>query len=836
MKSHRFLTRVGVSLLAMTMAAEASAQTTTAAPAGTQPAQTTPPASNTESPSGEPDQVDAVGGAGEIVVTANKREQNLNEVGLSVAAFGAEQLEIRRVATVADLAQVTPGLTFAPTPTATPVYTLRGVGFFDSTIAAYPDVSLYIDQVPLSLPVMSTLTAFDLERVEVLKGPQGTLFGNNATGGAINLIAAKPTSTSQGGMEFGFSRFNTIGVSGFVSGPISDTLAFRLAAKTEQSSDGWQRSYTRNDDLGKKNNVAARLLLDWNPTSRLKFALNLNMWQDKNETQAPQKIASSPQNPVPAGFLITSYPNAPLNNRSADWGPNRPYANTRFKQAALRTDYDLDFATLTSLTSYSDTKFLNGTEGGGTAFEDLDIAEDRAHVKSFTQELRLANGGNNRFRWVLGGNYERTTVNENTALYYRYTSATLVNGIVNSTYATDHKMRNYAGFGNVEFDLTDQLTLKGGVRRTRAERDFVAINHDDPNFPQGINPNTGTTGLPLTTFFNAVYGFIGPLLGGTIPTIAPGGSIILDTRTNANGTPVNPATYLKPGQPQTALRENNTSWSAGVDFKATPDLLFYANVARGYKAGSLPHVSGSIYTAYQPVVQESLTDYEAGFKLQAFDRKVSITGAGFYYDYRNKQLRAKFVDPIFGSLDLLVNVPKSRIYGGEFTIDARPFDGLTLSASGTYLNTKVQDYTGAVGIQIVNGLQAPVNASFAGVPLPFAPKFQYSARADYDTPVSSSMNVFFGAGVDGQTKSVATLVFPGSTVFGVPANLYDINSRALVNAQFGLHDADDKWKVTVWGKNLFNKYYWTNAIQAYDTFVRYTGMPVTYGISAAFKF
>lgn len=163
--------------------------------------------------------------AGENIVTANKREQNLSKVGLSISALGAADLASRRISNVADLAQATPGLVFAPTPDSTPVYTLRGVGFFESSLAAYPDVSLYLDQAPLSLPAMAALTAFDLERVEVLKGPQGTLFGNNATGGAINFVAAKPTHEISAGAEIGYARFNTVDVAGYVSGPITARCA-----------------------------------------------------------------------------------------------------------------------------------------------------------------------------------------------------------------------------------------------------------------------------------------------------------------------------------------------------------------------------------------------------------------------------------------------------------------------------------------------------------------------------------------------------------------------------------------------------------------------------------
>ena len=830
MSSRFAFASLGVSILALAAGA-AQAQETSAAPAGTQPAQPSPP-EPTSARSGAREA--APGAAGEIIVTANKREQNLSKVGISISAFGAEQLETRRVTSVADLAQVTPGLTFAPTPTATPVYTLRGVGFFESTLAAYPDVSLYLDQVPLSLPVMSTLTAFDLERVEVLKGPQGTLFGNNATGGAINLVAAKPTDSAQGGLEFGYGRFNTMEGAGYFSGPLTDTLAARVSFKAQHSNDGWQKSYTRDDKLGKKNNLAGRLLLDWKPASNLKFELNVNGWVNKDDPQAPQKIANTPQNPVPANFPQLLFPVAPANDRAADWGPNRPFANTTFWQTSLRGDYDMGFATLTSLTSYSKTRFLNATEGGGTPLADLDLAQDLGHIKSFTQELRLANGAGHRFRWVVGGNYERTTVQENTALYYQDTSSTFVNGIVNSTYFSNQKMRNYAGFANGEFDLTSQITLKGGVRRTHAERNLFTINHDDPNFPAAINPFTGTTGLTLTDFFNPIYGAI---YGGAVPTIAPGGNIALDTRTNPDGTPVNPSTYLTTAPVIDRLRENNTSWSGGVDWKPAGGVLVYANVSRGYKAGSFPHLSGSIYTAYQPVTQEKLTDYEAGIKLQMFDRKVSINAAGFYYDYRNKQLRAKFVDPIFGALDLLVNVPKSRITGGEVSIDARPIPGLSLSASATYLDATVRNYNGVVGSTTnASGLREPVTASFKGVRLPFAPKLQYSVRGDYDMPITSGLTAFVGMGVNGQTKSIGTLALSGASSFGVPSSLYKIKGYALVDANIGIHSANNQWKLTVWGKNIFNRYYWTNVIQAYDTVVRYTGRPAEYGVTLGFKF
>lgn len=795
-----------------------------------------------------------------IVVTANKREQNLSDVGSSVSAVSGEALETQRIANVADLASVTPGLTFAPTPNATPVYTIRGVGFYDSSLASYPDVAVYIDQFPLALPILSSLTGFDLERVEVLKGPQGTLFGNNATGGAINFVANKPTATFEAGTEFSYGRFNTFEAKGYVSGPISDSLGARLAVKAENG-DGWQKSYTRDDENGAVDTLAGRLILEFDNGGPFTASLNLNGWSDQTEPQAPQRIAFVPQNDVsgppaaatfvyaaaPVAYPQATYPNAPANNRAADWtAEDAPRQDNRLLQSVLRADMDFGFATLTSLTGYSDFKFGNTTEGGGTALRDLDLRNDEGDITSFTQELRLAGDTTSRFRWVIGANYEKTKVYEETYLAYTDTSSTYVNSIVTSSYYTDQEMENYAAFGNVEFDVTDALTLKGGVRQTKAKRQSVAFNGDLPQFPIRDTDLTfaGTPGTTLTDFFNVLYGALSPLYGGagyTIPTIAPGGSVVLDTRglvlgDPASNDPVNPDTFLTTALVNSELNEDSTSWLLGADFKPNDDLLLYANVSKGYKAGSAPHLSGAIFDAYEPVMQESILAYEAGFKATVLDGLAQINGAAFYYDYKNKQTRAKFVDPIFGALDKLLNVPKSTIKGAEIDITAYPADGLTLTASATYLDTKVDEYTGAVGQQAISGVLVPVNASFAGVELPFAPELQYSVRADYRFAVSSDLDGFLGAGVNGQTESVSALVVPGSQTFGASSDLYRIKPYALVDLNAGIESADGRWRVSVWGKNVFDTYYWTNATQAYDTFVRYTGRPATYGVSVGVKF
>ena len=170
-------------------------------------------------------------GAGEIIVTANKRQQSINDVGLTIQAAAADTLASRGIKDVSDLGKLVPGFIATQSTFATPIYTLRGIGLYDSTIGASPAVAIYTDEISRNYPIMSDALNLDIERVEVLKGPQGTLFGQSSTGGAINYIVAKPTNTLKAGFDASYERFGKVDVSGFVSGPISDTLKFRLAVK-----------------------------------------------------------------------------------------------------------------------------------------------------------------------------------------------------------------------------------------------------------------------------------------------------------------------------------------------------------------------------------------------------------------------------------------------------------------------------------------------------------------------------------------------------------------------------------------------------------------------------
>lgn len=832
----------------------------------------------------------------EIVVTANKREQNQNKVGLSITAVSGEALAERNLSSLEDVVSIVPGLSFSPSASNTPILTLRGVGFNETSLGVYPAVTVYSDQVPIVFPAMSLHSAYDLERVEVLKGPQGTLFGQNSTGGAINYIAAKPTKTFEAGADVSYGRFNSVEGNAFISGPLSDTVRARLAL-TGKHMDDWQYSYTRRDTNGHQSYNAGRLLLDWDASSALKFSLNLNGWKDTSQPQAGQLFAthegvtadkpSRPSSAVvsdplrdyyspPSGGFIDgelSYPFAPRNARAADWsgtrldpatatqlpgGANdpttaqytefRPYSDRKLLQGSLRADLELGGGlTLTSLTSYAHFKQNQALDADGMAIVAYNSTKDYGLIKSFNQELRIANDPSNSFRWLIGGNYEDSRTTEDQEIrYFGNSNYFAGNNYINSSgILLKQKIRNYAFFGSVEQSFGDRLTLKASGRYTNSRIQAYNSAYTGPNGNVGpvFNYLGSLSGLPFTPLgADALSYSLNSALVGVPSQVQILSPLAAVTATNPLGLGV-------PGIPfEAILGEDNFSWRVGVDFQATPDVLLYANVSRGYKAGSFPVLAAASYQPDLPVTQESVTAYEVGFKGSFLDRKVQLNMAGFYYDYRDKQVRGKYLDPVFGLLDLLVNVPKSRIYGAEAEVTVRPVRGLTINGSATYLDAKIKNY---VGYNIFGGHDLPnfdpngINTqSFAGSPLPYTPKWSGNFNVDYKFETAGGGQPFVGFTVSARSSQDSAIGadvtrFPVGPRFRIAPGLgthpYVIHGYATLDARVGYEAADGEWRVALWGKNITNKYYVTAISSTSDQSNYYAGMPATYGVTLSVK-
>ena len=823
----------GTCTFALAMGAATAAQAQQASP---------PPQAAAETDQGGTDQ----GYAGDIVVTANKREQNLNDVGLSVTAIGGEALAERRITTVQDIAAAVPGLKYAESGTGTPIYTLRGIGFNEESLGVYPSVSVYTDEVPLPFPVLTLRAAFDLERVEVLKGPQGTLFGQNATGGAINYIAAKPTKELRYGADISYGRFNYLNGNAFISGPMGDNAGFRLAVSAADS-DGWQRSLTRPGDRnGAQKYISGRLTLAANPSDTLRLRASVTAWQDKSEPQAAQLIAVRAQNPAAVQPRVFAAPFGTRDPRSADWTTTANYlvfknvatgdfsvvpkttsdlsprSNRRFIQGALRADLDLgDVATLTSITSYLDFDQHLYSDKDGTAQAVANIGDALANIRSFNQELRLANAGKGPFRWVLGANYEKSRTFEDQGLTFANGSSSAPGTLFINTTGSEvlQNIRNYAVFANGEYDVASNLTLKLGGRYTNSR-----------NRAELCSKGNGD-GL-VSTLFNIIGGFS----GNPFTPIGVNGCYVLNRR----GVPGD--------RILSTLSEDNFSFRGGLDYKPNADTLFFANVSRGYKAGSFPTLASADFKAYFPVTQESVLSYEAGFKASLADHMVQLNGAAFYYDYTDKQIRGKVVDPIFDVLDVLINVPKSRVMGAEAELTVRPARGLNLGASLTYLESKVRTDGGVrfVGPTAYGNscgtTAAPGPCDFTGSELPFTPKWSYSLNADYRHEMGDG-TILIGGDLRGQSSSTSTLNGRSIQFRNLPNDRHApgigrpfvIPSYVVVDARAGYEFGDRRYKVLVWGKNIFNTYYVTNAAHFLDTTVRFVGMPATYGITLSIK-
>lgn len=831
-------------------------------------------------------------GAGEIIVTAQKREQSINDVGLTIQAATADTLAARGIESVADLGKLVPGFTYTESIWVTPVYTLRGLGLYDATFGGVPAVAIYNDQIPRNFAVMSDGLDLDLERVEVLKGPQGTLFGQSSTGGAINYIQAKPTETLEAGGDVSYERFDRIQASGFISGPLSETLRARVAGRITNGG-AWQRSLSRpGDENGKQDRLEGRLSVDWEPSDTFRIQAAVTGVRDKSDIQAGQydgtdfniysaaSLAAANANPATANpfgyvnearYAALTNPTSPGydasfvgrqatlasrmnstdpniagtvvqqsaaailgtpvagNIRSADWTDGfLKGSDNKFVQAYLRADFDLsDQITLTSITAYADKKIHYNTDLDATTAVAVDVPID-GKVKVFNQEVRLA-GDMGDLKWLIGANYDSAkTRQDNDYFLVGYSGNNPFgfdpNGYINRTVNEfNSSLKTIGIFANGEYKITPNLTLNGGIRYTENKQKVTYCYSD---------PGTGYTPVPglvdgTTTTANVFTGLQGAFTG------TPRDNPILAGQCFPLGDGFFGTTFGIPtiDPVKRNLKEDNISFRVGLDYKFDGGALVYATVSQGYKAGLFSAIGASGTQQYSPAVQEKVISYEAGFKAPLADNRVNLNGAVFYYDYRNKQVRGRVADPVWGLLEKMINVPKSYVFGLEGEFSARPMDGLTLSASATYLKAKVNgEFSKTVVEQQEIYNAAGYTGNFDGSELPFTPKFSANADIQYEWNMGG-VRPFIGGGLHHQSSQNTTFY-----TNSLPADEFEIDGYTTFDARAGIGAEDGSWTVTLYGRNVTNKRFVTAVTTYLDTRYVMTGRPAIYGISAKFRF
>ena len=837
------LLHCGVAAMALTMGVSAQAQQ----------------ADTAKSPSAAPAATPATA---DIIVTAQRREESINRVGMAIQAISSDTLKTLHVTTVRDLGAVVPSFVVSQNYEGVPVYTLRGVGFNPINLSGTATVGTYTDEVAYAYPIMNSGPLIDVERVEVLKGPQGTLYGRNTTAGLIDFVTGKPSATTSGAMSIDVGSYGTTNVGGYVTGPVANGIQARLGYRVDLSNEGWQVSNTRGERLGKIKRYGLRGSVAMQPMANMKVDLSATYWINKSDTIAAQATGfEAPADPATGKFGAFNVPglasyianNQPTNGSQADWssstergqdagsvpGPGAgagitdPLAeNDWFLGLKARVEFDLSDSTrIISLTGFNQFVRRATSDWSGAPYEIL-VQQTDGHIKSFSQELRVEGSGSG-YHWLVGGYYAKDTIydgaitmfgdNDNVRAFRAFTEAAVslpANAFL-------------AAFGFPDAPNTFGYTLANAATAFREFRDYANISTNVAsifaNADYAFNDMFKLTlGGRYTDDRENFAGCSADINGSMLPNVnlvmrgllaADFGQTTLPAPIAANGcTTYHPDTNSF-GVVYNKQDETNFAWRSALNVTLSPTALLYASISRGYKSGSIPVVGANIALQDNPVKQEELTAYEIGAKLGTADRRLHLDLSAFYYDYKNKQLGGFYPDPVFGVLAQLINIPKSEAYGIEGELTVHPVPGFTLIGNGLWLKTKILDFIGT------NASGASQN--FAGAIFSNSPEYTMSGTALYDRPINDRLDFTANANIRWQSKQTTDLA--GDTD-------YDIKPYSIVNAGIGLKSKDGKWAFDIWAHNLFNTYYWTAVYPDSNVVVRFPGQVRTVGATGGIRF
>ena len=719
------------------------------------------------------------GQVAEIVVTAQKTTERLIDVPLTVNSLSGSSLQQSHVNQPMDLVGQVPNVDIKQNvPGAQEIITVRGVGLDDFSATNNSTVGVYVDDVFLASFAQMDFNFYDLDRLEVLKGPQGTLYGRNSTAGAINVISARPSlSGFSAEATAGYGNYNDFTADGYVNLPVSDDFALRLSAKTDQQGEGYWFSRVMDRRLGQQNNLLGRLQALYKPNDRLTVLLKLEGEHERSSIGVGKFFGTIP---TAAGVSCPNFANpsncvnahgytdTTTNPFSGDWNHAAPYDVDQWN-ATLHIDDDLGWAKLSSVTGYID--FTRGFYIDADAAPTTDAEfNENDHVRQFSQELRLA-GDVHRIKWLVGAYYSWDRVQTNTPGFL----TDLFNTDVLIT--ADQQTETGAIFGQADWTITSRLSLTTGLRYTDEGRSYV-----------GGTTDTNPTG------FSFLCAAVGACTFG-----APG---------------PHPLSFE-----DARISDRNVSWRVALDFKPTDETLLYVSATRGEKSGGFFDGITTNSFALAPFRPEVLTDYEIGAKGEFLDRRLVAEASLFYYDYQDLQTQT-FTSVGAVSLIKLGNVPKASLYGLDADVSWRAAEGLTLKAGLGLLHSSLGAFETQLG-----GATVVVPA---GNKLPDAPAVTFNASARYERPLGASL--------------IGAIQFDAhyeDAVFKEALNTPYLNADAhwIENAEASLSTANRAWTASLWVKNLSNEAYVTQATDdGLGMGYRIFNPPRTFGATISHRF
>jgi iron complex outermembrane receptor protein len=658
----------------------------------------------------------------EIIVTAQKREQSLQSVGTSITAFDAASLRESTLRDVTDIVSQTPGMQFNQTSPSVTVYNLRGVSQNDFGDHQEAPVAVYVDEAYVAS--MSALSGdmFDLERVEILRGPQGTLFGRNATGGLIHYVSKKPVSRNEGYLSVDYGSFQALNTQGAINASFSDTVQGRFSFGTANR-DGYIKN-SMGPDIGNQKQYAVRAQLRIEPSEQGEILLKIHGVKNDHEISSLFSWAASTPNQYGLGYFIG--PDDMSNGAcgGCDIAGYKNLSGDVYKQnenhiglfdrdvygATGKVSWQFDNFQFTSVTDFLHLKkhYMEDSDVGPVEIFNYNVFQT---YDQFSQELRL-NGDTGSMRWITGLYYLNYKSDDQALTDFRGLLENIVgvtDGVVGGAIYT-LKTSSWSGFGQIEQDFGTGWTAIAGLRYTNDRKQYH-LDEMDP--------------------------FEGP----------PSAIVFDDTH-------------------------NWPIWTAKLelDKKITSDVMAYASVSRGAKGGGYSAPStGDLSTLTRPELvqllrfdQEKLTSYEVGVKSELWNRKARLNAAAFYYDYRGYQ------GFVLRGLTQVVANSNARVKGAEIEFAVVPTTGLNIGLGVSYLDT------------IAKAVAMPDGVSFLDREMPQAPEVSVNASIRYNWAMGNGDMSF---GIDGKWNDDYYLELVNSPVDLQPA--YAVANAKLTYAGAG---------------------------------------------------
>lgn len=739
-----------------------------------------------EDPTGRPAPQQAEEGVvKDIIVTAQRREESLQNVPIAITALSSAKLADANINNFTQLQEVTPGLVSqGSNGNATPF--IRGIGALGTNPGNDAPVATYVDGIYISSKKSNLFSVSEsIDRIEVLRGPQGTLFGRNSTGGAIQIITKDPDYKFRGSGQVEYGSFNRVGGQGYVTGGISDTLSANLAVAYIQN-DG----YVKNLDpavngggktVGDSREFNIRGKIRWQPTSNFQLILTGDHAYAAHNAAVAQSTVSSltalVATPGVPSFTPTTVP------RTYN-GSNIPLSDDRNNGVSLRMLWSTPLAEITSLTSYRYDKARNAI--------DLDLVpaniftfQDFQVTKTFEQELRFSSPSKGPLKWQFGAFYLHDKAGFEPLRELIGTPVDVTPSQLASISAADptaarifvysHQIvDSIAGFGEVGYDITPSTTVTGGLRYTNDHVELAGDGRETIQLPNSSQTDfTETTLLSLPHSYSKTFGEL--------------------------------------------------TYRINLQQRFGPNAMVYGSFNRGYKSG-IYNISDLANTT--PTEPEIVKAYELGSKLDLLNRHVRLNVSAFYNDYSNLQVQV--TDASAGGIQRTENAARARIKGveaeGTFVVDRN----LSFDANVSFLDAKYRQYNNA-SIYVVGptGRLALTTRNLQNSVTPYSPKFTFTVSGQYivrfanESHLDLSANFYHNSGYCIETACLAQIRQNAFNMIGVSATWFS---------------PDNHYFVRAFGRNLANENVFSgNTVTNFGAGLTYEA-PATWGIAAGFKF